>query len=74
MKNAEKQAQEDRKAKDAARVGKVGGKNTMTRSEKPFFMKQVKNENDLTQEQEDELKYLGELATLLPSKMWFWLL
>ena len=47
-KQAERQAQEDRKAKDAARVIKVGGKNVMSRSEKPVVKKEVKNENNLT--------------------------
>jgi hypothetical protein len=48
---------------------KVGGKVPMNRSEKPFFKKLIEDKRDLTQEQEDQLKYLGEIAMPLPAKM-----
>jgi hypothetical protein len=39
--------------KDASRIVKVGGKQLMNRSEKPFFKKLKEDKRDLTQEQED---------------------
>ena len=66
---AEQFAQEERRRKDASRIVKVGGKVMMPRSEKPFFQKQTEFKRDLTQEQEDQLKYLGDFAMLQPPKM-----
>ena len=67
-KKADSNAAEERRLKDASRVVQVGGKKLMGRSEKPFFKKTKENKQDLTQEQVDFLKYLGELAMPVPPK------
>ncbi len=66
---AEQFAQEERRRKDASRIVKVGGKVMMPRSEKPFFKKITEDKRDLTQEQEDQLKYLGDFAMPVPPKL-----
>lgn len=60
--------QEERRKKDEMRVVKVGGHPLMARSEKPLLRKNKEEKKSLTQEEIDQLKYLGELAQPVPVK------
>ena len=57
-----KMQQEERAKKEAQRNITVGGRRPMIRSEKPAVKRVSENKTELTEEQQDHLKYLGDFA------------